>query len=400
MLYYKYNVRDQEGRLATGILEAESKNELRDRLTESGYYVVKILPYKEKKSLFGKKKVSSDELIAFTMQLSKFIEAGIPLLQALETLWRQIQNKEFQVIVSQIKDQISEGKPFSLAIDKFPRVFPYMYRQMAKLGEAGPQFYYVLKEVGLYLKRQRQFSLKLKKAVSYPVFVLGFALVVALLMLLLVVPVYKQIFTRLNIELPFITQILLDLSDFLTAYGWVFIVLAVFLVFLYRRIAAREKGRYKIDYYKLRIPLTGPLLYKGCIARFLRSFAFMIKAGVSAYSALNYCREVVDNKILEDKIAVAEEKVITSGESLSLSLERAGFLNAAVLQLISSGESSGKLSEMTNEAANFAEDDLDRYMDQISQWVEPLLIIIIGFIVGGILLAMYYPVFSLWSQMG
>lgn len=395
---YLYHVRDKFGKLSIGVLEAEDKVALRNSFSKAGYLVVKVVPYKEKRALF-KKRPSLESLIIFTQQLSATLSAGIPLLSSLEAVWRQSEDKGFQMVISQVRNLIGQGNSFSASLSHFKDIFPPIYIEMVELGEKGVGMDTSLLRLSRYLSQQRDFVSKIKKIATYPLIVLSFAILVVIGMITFLIPVYKRFFIRLQVDLPAITRFLLLISDLIKKYWWLGLLVFAGIVFLYKRYVSTKDGRYRVDRFKLGLPLLGRLIYKVAMARFVRCFGFLVASGMPISQSIRSSKKVFGNLVLENGLDLAEEKIIKEGRTINRAFDETRLFPATVLQMISAGEESGSLAEMLDKSANFLEEDLDYGLSKFLSLMEPLLIIIVGLMVAIILLSMYLPIFSLWNKM-
>lgn len=403
MATFIYKVKDEIGRVYTGVSQADDMRILKKTFRDRSWFVVSIRPFKkgQKYPLFDEfisGKVSLDNLIMFTHQLTTMLEVGIPIMRALDILWKQTDNPKFQIAITQIKDGISQGKSLSEAFGEFPDIFPLLYRALLGVAETGANLSVILHKLTEYLNKQREFAVKVRRAISYPLFVVGFAILVVIGMLMWVVPVFKPIFSRIKAGLPLPTVILLKISTLMhSIYFWlVLAALSVLIGFLYKYYANTPRGKYKIDALKLKLPIFGKLLYSASIVIFLRSLTLLLNAGLPIDRSIETVRTTAVNKRISEALGIVKEK-ISEGVSLGNSLAETKIFSSFLVQIVSVGEESGTLIDMLEKASGHFEEDLDYNLNKFVTYLEPLLIIFVGGMVVFILLSIYLPIFRVWQ---
>ncbi|HEC68873.1 MAG TPA: type II secretion system F family protein [Candidatus Omnitrophica bacterium] len=395
---FAYKIRDKEGRLLEGILEATDKSSLIKSLSDKGYFVVRVSSYKEVKRIFSRK-VSLDTLIMFTHQFGSLIAAGIPIISALEILWRQAEDKVFQLVISEVRNRLSEGGTLSGAFERFPNIFPEIYPSLLKVAERGGTLPKILKDIRDYLDKRRENLMKLKRAITYPLIVIIIAILAVGAMMLFVVPVFKKVFAKINVSLPFLTRILMDVSDFSVKFWWLGPVLIILGFFLYKKCYSTEKGRYRIDYWKLKLPLLGKLVFTASLGRFVHSFSLLVGGGLPLTESIETAKRSCANKVMEEKLDYVLERVI-QGKGIGTSLEETKYFPPFITEMISIGEESGTLVEMLDRIALHLEEELDYRLNKFLTLLEPILIVMVGGMVMFVLLSMYLPIFTLWGKIG
>lgn len=398
---FVYKVKDETGKTFSGVLEAEDIKALRKKLRDSGYYVVFVSSYRKKRrlSLF-EEKITLDTLTSFTHQLSSMIEAGLPILMALDILWREIENSKMQVVISQIRNRLKEGKSLSEAVGEFPTVFPIMYRALLSVAESGGGLVSILKKLVEYLNNQKQFISKIKKATTYPMIVVFFAVIVVVLMLILVVPTFQKVFAKINVELPLLTQMIVSISNLMRTFIFWFVTAGAifFLYFLYRTIKANPRGHLLIDKIKLRLPLFGKIFYTAAVGRFIRSLSLLLGGGLPAAKSIEVAKAAAVNKEIENSLEWVEKRII-EGVSLNESLRETRFFPMLLVEMAAVGEQSGTLVEMLERVANHFEEELEFRLNKFLTLLEPLLIFFVGGVVVFVLLSIYLPIFKLWRAL-
>lgn len=399
MTRFIYKVKDDKGRVYCAMLEAEDKKTLRKTLFDRGWYVVDIHPYREKRLfLFLRKKIGLDTLIMFTHQLTSMLEAGVPILHALDIIWRQIEEPSFQIVVSQVRNSLAQGKSLQESFDEFPDVFPVLYRALLGVAEVGANLVKILRKLLEYLVNQREFILKLKRAITYPIFVVGFAISVVIIMLLWVIPTFQMFFRRVNVELPLFTQVIVNISSLMRTFSfWIIMAVVLTVVFiLYKKFSATPQGRDKIDRLKLRLPILGKIIYVAAIGRTVRSLGLLVIGGLPIVKSIEVAKETALNTVVANALEQVRKRVI-EGNSLSASLKESAIFPPFLVEMVSVGEESGTLVEMLERLAIYFEEDLDFRLGRFLILLEPLLIILVGGVVICILLSIYLPIVRLWG---
>ncbi|MDP8265425.1 MAG: type II secretion system F family protein [Candidatus Aceula meridiana] len=396
---FLYKVKDIDGKLLVGALEAENERSVRHIITEKGYFVINVQKMKKTKLAGFGKPVSIDSLIRFTHKLSAMFKAGVPILTALRMLWEQGENKYLQIITSEIITDISQGELFSDSLRKFPEVFSEIYISLVQVSESSGDFPQALEQIIAHLNRQKEIRRKVQNALMYPIIVVVMIIAVIIAMLVIVIPVFKKIFSDINVDLPFITRMFIFLSDNFIRYWWVGFVITGVLVFVYRKYKKTPRGAYKIDECKLRIPTIGQLIYYVALSKFIHSFYALSVSGVEISKTLASSARSCANRVLEGKISSATESIV-KGKSISRALQEAGCLPAFFVQMLSIGETSGSILNMMKILMTFLDDEIDFQINKIFTILGPATIIIVGFIVLFVLLAIYFPIFTLWGNIG
>ncbi|RLJ02971.1 MAG: hypothetical protein DRP08_04070, partial [Candidatus Aenigmatarchaeota archaeon] len=356
---FVYKVKDDKGRAFSGVLEAENVKELRRKLRDTGYYVVSISPEKRKLSIF-KQKIDLDTLLAFTHQLSLMIDSGLPILMVLDILWKEIENPRMQMIISQIKNSLNEGESLSKAVSRFPQVFPPMYRALLSVAETSGELSFVLKRLTEYLNTQKQFITKTKRASTYPILVIIFAIMVVLLMVILVVPTFQKVFAQIRVELPPLTKMIINISKMTRSLSFWLIVgaLSAMIFFLYKLTKKNPKGALMLDRVKLKLPVFGKIFYTASLERFARSLSLLLGGGLPAAQSIRVAKQTVVNKEIENSLDWVERR-ISEGSSLNEALRETKIFPAFFIEMVAVGEQSGTLHEMLEKVASHFEEVLD-----------------------------------------
>lgn len=399
MITFIYKVRDENGKVYSGVADAEDVKSLKNSLRDHGWYVTSVASAASRQPfLLFSRKVSLDDLIMFTHQLGSMLEAGIPILRALDILWRQTTNPYFQLVISQIKNKLSQGASLSDAFNEFPEIFPVLYRALLTVADVGANLVKILRKLLTHLLDQKEFLFKLKKAITYPLIVICFAVVVVIIMLMWVIPTFRMVFTKLHVELPLFTQIILKVSQALRT--WQFwsvsgLVLAA-SVYASKKFAATKKGREAIDRFKLKLLIFGPIIEAACLSRMVHSLSLLLSGGLTVVKSLQVAKDTAMNTKFSNALSLVEQR-ITEGSPLGASMAQTQAFPSFLVEMVSVGEESGTLSDMLDRVAVHYEENFDFKLNRFLTMLEPMLIIFVGGLVVFILLAMYLPITKLWS---
>lgn len=400
MVEFAYKVRAQNGSIMEGVIEAAEQRAAVDKLRGQKYIILEI--NEAQKGFFDqiikgfgiKTKVKSKDLVLFSRQLSTLVSAGVPIVQGLTILIEQIEDKTFKNIIEKIQEDIESGQSIADSLKKHPNAFSDLYVSMIRAGELGGILDVILERLSEYLESAEALKGKVKAAMVYPMVVGIIAGVVTLFLLTMVIPTFKEIFESFGAELPLITQVLIDVSDFLRAkIIWV-ILAPIGLVIGFKKFKKTEFGTKKIDELSLKIPMFGILLKKVAIAKFARTFGTLIKSGVPILQALDTVAKTSGNKIIEIAILQARE-AIREGERIADPLRRSGIFPPMVIQMIAVGEETGNLDTMLTKISDFYDQEVDAAVKGLTSMIEPIIIVVMGLVIGTIVIAMFMPMFEL-----
>lgn len=399
MPVYVWKGRNKYGQIVAGERVATSIEEATKLLTKEQILVIKI----EKKSVFKiprlipTKGVSSQELAIFTRQLSVMFSAGLPLVQALEILGAQQQNKVFKEIIFTVKSDVEAGSSLANAFRKHPNVFDNLYCNMIASGEASGNLDQILQRLALYIEKATKIKGQVKSAMAYPSVVLSVAVIIVIVIMWKVVPTFANLFFEMGVALPLPTQITIAVSRFVASYFYLIIGAFIGAGALIRTYYQTYNGRRVIDRILLKIYVIGDLLRKTAVARFSRTFATLLSSGVPMLDSLEITAKTSGNSIVEDAI-MESRRLVSEGKSLVESLAVSKVFPPMVLQMIGAGEQTGALDQMLNKIAEFYEDEVDRAVHTLVSLLEPIMIAFLGVIVGGIVMSIYLPIFTLISK--
>jgi len=341
-----------------------------------------------------KPSVSSKELVLFSRQLSTLVSAGVPLVQGLTILEEQVESKHFKNVVRLIREDIESGLSITDALKKHPRAFEELYVSMIKAGEVGGILDVILERLSAYLEAAETLKAKVKGAMMYPAVVSTIAGSVTFFLIVGVIPTFEGIFKGFGAELPGMTQILIDLSHFLRNYWYVVLLTPVVLFIAMKQYGKTEGGKRNIDSLILKIPIFGILLKKVAVAKFTRTFGTLVKSGVPILQALETVAKTSGNKVIEIAIMSAREAV-KEGERIATPLKKANIFPPMVIQMVAIGEETGNLDAMLNKIADFYDQEVDTAVKGLTSMIEPIIIVIMGVVIGFIVIAMFMPMFEL-----
>jgi type IV pilus assembly protein PilC len=396
---YQYTAKDKKGQTISGIIDAASEPEVLNILHNKDLVVVSLKESKKKSATTKAKKIKLDDLVIFSRQLATLIDAGVALVQALGILTEQIENISLKNVVITMCRDIEAGVSFCDALAKHPNVFPGLFINMARAGEASGMLADVLDRLATYLENSAALMRKIRSSLVYPAVVISMAILITTVLLVKVVPTFKGIFEMLGGQLPLPTRILIGISDLLRKY-LVFVLFSFgFLGFLFKRYINTEKGRYNFDARKLKLPVLGPLFRKVAVAKFSRTFATLIKSGVSILNALDIVAKTSGNKAIEE--AVMNSRIsVREGEPIFYPLSKSGVFPSMVCRMVAIGEQTGQLEKMLTKIADFYDDQVNATVAGLTSIIEPLVIAFLGIVIGGIVISLFLPIFKITELVG
>jgi len=391
-MQFAYKAKESGGKVIEGVVEAADQKAAMARLREQKLSVleIKIGPGKKKR----KGKVESKDVVIFSRQLSTLVSAGVPIVQGLNILEAQAESPAFRAVVGSLRTDIEAGLSIADAMKKHPQAFSELYVAMIKAGEVGGILDTILERLSGFLESSEQLRAKVKSALMYPTVVFSVAGLITIFLIMFVIPIFKDIFSSFGAKLPWLTQMMITISDFLRT-KILFIVPPLALgVWLFKKWLKTEKGQEKVDDISLKLPVFGILLKKVAIARFSRTLGTLIKSGVPILQGLETVAKTSGNKIIERAINASRDS-IKEGGRISDPLKKANIFPPMVIQMISVGEETGGLDNMLNKIADFYDQEVDTAVKGLTSMIEPLIIVFLGVVVGTIVIAMFMPMFSL-----
>ena len=341
-------------------------------------------------------KLAATQVIPFSRQIASMLGAGMSILSAIMTLEEQCDDPEFKKVLRHLLDVIERGEPLSSGLADFPQLFDDMYVNMVVAGEQSGQFAPVMRRLSIILSSASRLRKKVKSAMTYPAVIMSIALLMAAGLIQFVVPVFAEMFSGFGKELPWLTQKLVDVSDFVKKWWYVILPIVATAVWLFRKWKKTEYGRRRFDEWMLKMPVFGQLNQKASIGRFCRLLAQMIAAGVPILKSLKVVAGSIGNTILEDAILAARLEV-EQGNQLSPSLEGKPYMPTLMVRMIAAGEKAGKVEDMLDSVADAYDEDVEVMLGTLTSLMEPFLMVFLGAIIGTIVLAMFMPIFNLGS---
>ena len=394
---YEYRVSNSDGETSKGSREADSRGDALGALTKEGYKVLAINEKKDKKlGGFFQKKVKLSDLVLFTRQLSTMVSAGVPLLRALDTLQSQTESERLKVVVGEIMKDVEGGMQLADSLEKHPDVFSDIYVNMVRAGEASGIVDDILKRLASQVEKTASMRKKIKGAMAYPLVLLSITVLAFFGLTLFVIPEIGVILKGLspNSDLPPLTQGLLDMSTFMTSYWYILIILAVVGFVAFKKYNATKDGKRRIHGIILRLPVIGMLTTKIAVASFTRTFSALTGAGVSVVESLKVTSRSLGNVHFQDELEKAALDVV-NGKQLSESLTGSKLFPAIVSQMLAVGEETGQTDVVLLKVAEFYEEEVDTAIDSLSSLLEPIMIVLMGSVVGIIAIAVIGPISSL-----
>ncbi|NIS61557.1 MAG: type II secretion system F family protein [Proteobacteria bacterium] len=392
---YKWEGKTLRGEKRKGEMEAPDEGSVRTHLRQQNVVPTKVVAKgKEVSFSLGRQRVKRKDVAVFTRQLATMIDAGLPLVQSLDILAMQQENKTFKEVIKNIKENVEGGSTFAGALGKNPKVFDELYVNLVIAGEEGGILDNVLNRLAVYIEKAEALKKKVKSALVYPSTIVGVAILVVAVLMIFVIPVFDKMFSSMGHTLPLPTLIVIGISNMLKKYILLIIVVLVVLLFMLKRYYSTEKGKFTIDSLILKTPVFGMLFRKVAVARFARTLSTLITSGVPILDGLTITSKTAGNKPIEYAIMKARSS-ISEGETIAEPLARSEIFPPMVTQMIGVGESTGSLDSMLSKIADFYEEEVDVAVATLTSLLEPLLMVFLGVTVGGIVIAMYLPIFKI-----
>ena len=341
-------------------------------------------------------KVKEHDLVIFTRQFATMIDAGLPLVQCLDILSNQSENKAFATIIGRIKTDVESGDSFADALRKHPKAFTDFYVNMVEAGEAGGILDTILSRLAVYLEKARALKSKVKSAMVYPSAIMAIAVVVIIFMLVYVIPVFAQMFTDFGGTLPAPTKVVMMLSGIVQGYILYAIPVLIVGIWLFRRFYKTKHGQLMVDSLLLKLPVFGPLIQKVAVAKFTRTLGTLVASGVPIIDGLEITARTAGNKVVENAV-LATISSIKEGQTIAEPLGKQAVFPPMVVQMIEVGENAGALDAMLNKIADFYDEEVDNAVEALTALLEPALMVFLGVVIGGMLIAMYLPIFKMAS---
>ena len=388
---YEWEGRDRNGKIVRGEMRAAGENQVQASLRRQGILTTKV---KKRRTRSGKA-IKPKDIAIFTRQLATMMKAGVPLLQAFDIVGRGNANPNVTRLLNDIRTDVETGSSLSAAFRKFPKYFDSLYCNLVEAGEAAGILEDLLDRLATYMEKTEAIKSKIKSALMYPTAVIVVAFVVVAIIMIFVIPAFKQVFTSFGADLPAPTLFVIGLSEFFVDYWWlIFGVLIGGGYFFLQAWKRNEKVQRFMDRLLLRLPIFGALIDKSCVARWTRTLSTMFAAGVPLVEALDSVGGASGNTVYSDATEKIQQEVST-GTSLTTAMTNANLFPSMVLQMTAIGEESGSIDHMLGKAADFYEQEVDDMVAGLSSLMEPIIIVILGVVIGGIVVSMYLPIFKL-----
>lgn len=397
MPVYLWTGKNRKGETQKGEMDAANEDAVRNNLTR-----IKITPVRVKKKpkdllenvSFLQPSVKQNDVILFCRQFSTMIDAGLPIIQCLDILHSQQENPTFKKMLKKIKENVESGSTLAEALKAYPKQFDDLFVNMVHAGEMGGILDTILRRLSTYMEKAANLKRKVKGAMTYPIVTLIIAFVVLAVILIFVIPVFQEMFADFGSELPVPTQIVVAMSDFAKANAGYAILALILFGFAFRRFYRTEKGRAVVDRTLLRLPVFGDLLRKVAVAKFTRTMGTMLTSGVAILEALDIVGKTSGNKTIEEAI-MKTRSGISEGRTMADPLTESGVFPSMVCQMISVGEATGALDAMLGKIADFYDEEVDQAVENLTSLIEPFMLVFLGVTIGGLVVAMYLPIFKM-----
>ena len=394
MQNYQYTARDDFGKVVRGRMIAEDETDLANKISKLGYFMVRSKVIAATAKAARPSRLKPRDVLNFTIHLATMLDAGVPLVAALRDLARDAEREEIQRIIDDLRFRVESGSSFKEALVFHSRSFSNLYVGVVGAGESTGRIVPCLNDLSTLLEWQLDLKAKIKEAATYPIILFSVMLGVVILLVVKVIPTFEPIFQDAGVDLPLPTQIVLGISHMVRQYWYIFVGIVILSVAGYRFYYSKPTGRYMIDGLKLRFPLFGLLLRKVAISRFCHTFTLALKAGVNVLAAMDIAREVIGNTRLEHAVAKARDSV-NVGEKIATSLQISGEIPPMVIRMIGVGEQSGALPLTLDKVNQFYDREVPATIRRIFALFEPMMIVVMGLIVGVVALSIFLPLFQM-----
>ena len=401
MTVFRYSGRTKTGAIKKGIIEAKNKKAAIDKLRAKG---INARELEESKSILHKdlaigRKIKNVDFIIYCRQFATLVRAGVPIVEATHILGNQTKSKPLKKALEEVEEDIRGGVSFSEAAAKHPKVFPALFINMMRSGEATGNIDQTLERLAKTFEKSYNMKKKVQSTLTYPAVLMVLSIVVTLFLMIFIVPTFVDMFDDLGGEMPALTLFILKVSDFLIAYWWLLLTALIAVIVGFKMAYEKNKQfRYTVNLLMLRVPVFGPLLQKNVIARMMRTLSSLFSSAVPILDALTIVEKVVGNPVI-GKVVLEARDSLETGSTLSAPLEKSWIFPPLVTQMTAIGEQTGSLDYMLEKIADFYEDEVDRAVDTLKSLIEPLMILFLACVVGTIVIAILLPMFSLYENM-
>ncbi|MGP9824292.1 type II secretion system F family protein [Ectopseudomonas khazarica] len=393
---FKWEGKDRRGTVVKGVMNGQNPALVKAQLRKQGINPTKVR--KESSLSFGKgKKIKPMDIALFTRQMATMMKAGVPLLQSFDIIAEGFDNPNMRKLVDEVKQEVAAGNSFAASLRKKPEYFDELYCNLVESGEQAGALENLLDRIATYKEKTEALKAKIKKAMNYPIAVVVVAIIVSAILLIKVVPQFEQVFSNFGAELPAFTLMVIGLSQFLQDWWIIFLIGLFAAAFAFKESMKRsQKVRDAVDRGILKLPIVGDILYKSAVARFARTLSTTFAAGVPLVDALDSVSGATGNVVFKNATNKVKADVST-GMQLNFSMRTTGTFPSMAVQMTAIGEESGALDEMLDKVATFYEDEVDNMVDGLTSLMEPIIMSVLGVLVGGLIIAMYLPIFQLGS---
>jgi len=399
---YKYTAKDSEGKTIAGITDAQDNDELIRTLREKGLIIISVSEAKKRSGLADasifKETITLEDLVIFSRQLATMVNSGIPIVNALDILGEQVEKKSFQKVLLDVRDEVESGKSLSEGMKKHKDTFSTLFVNMVKAGETSGTLDEILDRLAAYMEKASALQKKIKSALVYPAVVSGMALAVTALLIIVVIPIFKDIYGGFSAKLPIPTQIMINVSDIVRKYFVLCVIVIGAAIFLAARFAKTTKGRLFFDTLSLRLPIFGALNRKVAVSKFTRTLSTLVRSGVPILTGLDIVGKTSGNMVIERAVEDVRAS-IKEGETIAGPLQKSGVFPPMVVRMVAVGEKTGQLDKMLSKIADFYDNQVDTAVSGLTSMLEPLIIAFLGILIGGIVICMFLPIFRLSSVM-
>lgn len=396
---FKWEGTDKKGSKVTGEISGINPALVKAQLRKQGINPLKVR--KKSASLFSSgKKVKPMDIALFTRQMATMMKAGVPLLQSFDIIGEGFENPNMRKLIDQVKQEVAAGNSFANALRKYPLYFDELYCNLVDSGEQSGALESLLDRVATYKEKTESLKAKIRKAMTYPISVVIVAVIVSAILLIKVVPQFESVFAGFNAELPAFTQMVINMSEWLQKW-WFVVLIAIFGASFGIKEAHKRSQKFRdaVDRGVLKLPIVGDILYKSAVARYARTLATTFAAGVPLVDALDSVSGATGNVVFKTAVGKVKQDVST-GMQLNFSMRTTGVFPSMAIQMTAIGEESGALDSMLDKVASFYEEEVDNAVDNLTTLMEPMIMAVLGVLVGGLIIAMYLPIFTLGSVVG
>ncbi|HEU5185722.1 MAG TPA: type II secretion system F family protein [Gemmatimonadaceae bacterium] len=389
---FAYTARTLSGDLKSATMDANTREDVVAQLRRQKLIVVKVDQEQSRKGARGK--IKTRDIVIFTRQFATMINAGLPLVQALDILSKQSENKSLKEVTRQVVYDVESGHTVADALGKHPKAFSELYVNMVAAGEAGGILDTILSRLAIFMEKNDALIRKVKGAMIYPGVIISVAVIAIVVLLVFVIPTFEQMFASVNLALPLPTRIVIGMSQFLQGYWWAVLASVIGGSFMFKRYYATPGGKLNIDRMMLKLPVLGDVIRKSAVSRFTRTLGTLISSGVSILDGLEITAKTAGNRVIHDAIMQSRSS-IAGGDTIAAPLAKSEVFPPMVISMIAVGEQTGGLDEMLSKIADFYDEEVDAAVSALLSLLEPMMIVFLGVVVGGMVVAMYLPIFDM-----